>query len=60
MTCASILSLPTLVQAEQIAAACHRQGIMSTEGMVRYVDTELGITVEELDAEMTRYRELMG
>lgn len=49
-----------IAEAERIAAVCHRQGITSTAGMVRYVAQELGITTEELDAEMTRYRELMG
>ncbi len=48
-----------IAEAERIADACHRQGITSTEGMVRYVAEELGITAEELEAEMTRYRELM-
>ena len=49
-----------IAEAERIVAACHQQGITSTEGMVRDVAQELGITAEELDAEMTRYRELMG
>lgn len=47
-------------EAERIAAVCHQQGITSTDGMVRYVATELGIAVEELDAEMTRYREVLA
>ncbi len=47
-----------IAEAERIADACHQQGITSTEGMVRYVAQELGITAKELDAEMMRYREL--
>lgn len=52
-------AMELIAEAERIAAVCHQQGITSTEGMVRYVTTELGIVAEELDAEMTRYRELM-
>ncbi len=48
-----------IAEAERIAAACHRQGVTSADGMVRYVAEEQGIPVEELEAEMTRYRELL-
>lgn len=50
-------AMDLIAEAERIAAACHRQGITSTDGMVRYVAQEQGIPVEELMGEMARYRE---
>lgn len=46
-----------IAEAERIAAACHRQEITSTDGMVRYLAQEQGISVAELMEEMARYRE---
>lgn len=48
-----------IAEAERIAQTCHEQRITSTAGMVQYVATELGIVVEELEAEMACFRKLI-
>lgn len=55
---AGLSEMELFAEAERIADACHWQGIASRDGMVRYVAEELGITAEELEGELARYREL--
>lgn len=45
-------------EAEQIATACHRNGITSRGGMLEYVAAETGIPVAELQADTDYYRDL--
>lgn len=45
-------------EAEQIATACHRQGITSRGGMLEYVAAKTGIPVAELEADTDYYRDL--
>lgn len=44
--------------AEQIAAACVRNGITSRGGMLEYVAAKNGIPVAELEADTDYYRDL--
>lgn len=48
-----------IAEMERMTAICQGQGIRSMDGMVRYWADDLGITLEELEQRMERYRELV-
>ena len=49
-----------LAEAARVAGVCQRQGITTVAGMIAYQAEELGIPVDELEAEMERIRERAG
>lgn len=47
-------------EAALVAGVCHRQGITTVAGMIAYQAGELGIPVDELEAEIAQIRERAG